>query len=441
MISEHSSSNTVNMDCQTEKQVNKSVDWDTLPFTALSKIYCLLDDQSRCQAGSVNSHWNTAYKTPQLWRKRHFKFDGTSCDDRALNYAKSVGRFMRTCTATNTMHCERYARRFQRSLTTYFNHLFKQDTQLRSFSFTELKLDRYFKDIATQAKLTKSMVRFFKTQHSLISFDMSSSWMSESHGYSVLDAVAKRSNKTMRNVNLEDFFGSHMAIYRSADFIRAMVRFTNLEEVKMNYNCVSNDLLLAMGVSNANCWKTLYIKCRKDEPYTQVIRPSTWIVLQQYCPQLSVTMCLDGVYNYDTVKRILNPAIPLKHLEITGSNPEDTFKPDDTLRHLATSFGNTLKSVLIEVQASSFPVERGLLNLVSDCKQLLRLEIKAGIVNLSVMEEVMAMVKDRLQRRDPQRPLGLFKLTVDNMPLTYYQEMAAIFRRHSCTGFQLQYRF
>ncbi|XP_006818072.1 F-box only protein 39-like [Saccoglossus kowalevskii] len=266
---------------------------------------------------------------------------------------------------------------------------------------------------------------------------MSSSWMSESHGYSVLDAVAKRSNKTMRNVNLEDFFGSHMAIYRSADFIRAMVRFTNLEEVKMNYNCVSNDLLLAMGVSNANCWKILYIKCRKDEPYTQVINASTWIVLQQYCPQLSVTMCLDGVYNYDTVKRILNPAIPLKHLEITGSNPEDTFKPDDTLRHLATNFGKTLKSVLMQVIPGSSPVEGGLLKLVKDCNKLSRLEIRAGIVNIHVMEQVMTAIKDRGEK---QPPFALFKLTIDNMPIVYYQEMTTILQRNTFPGFNLRCR-
>ncbi|XP_070572854.1 F-box only protein 39-like [Ptychodera flava] len=425
------------------RQGSARAQWGRLPATVLTEVFLHLDDQARGRAGVVNKHWYNIYKTPRLWRRRSFKLNGTFRDQRALKYARSLGRYLVYCFLTCSIHSDRFARRFQKSLTSYLHCLFQLKANLKEFAFTQLELDRYFKDVFVRVKMIRSLTRFLRSQKQLVYFDMTSSWMNEIEGYQVLDALTLKCHSTVEYLHLEDYFGSHIPVYRSSDFLEIMSRFRSLKVINLNYNCLSNALLLRLAENCGSALRTFNIKCFKEDPYTQLIWASSWGELKNACRKLSVCICFDGVFAYETVKRILSSAIPLTHVDMFGDNEDDSFDPDLTMRYLARNYHATLQEVHIDVQPGSREVGQGLLKLVRECQRLYQLEVKAMVVDLFSLHQMFKILRDK-QEQGQQRPqLELFKLIVNNMPLEYYEQMATVFQEFQSffQEYHLEYHF
>ncbi|XP_077996480.1 F-box only protein 39-like [Glandiceps talaboti] len=407
----------------------KRADWGNLPTTVLTDIFYLLDDKSRGRAGVVNKHWHNVYKTPRLWRKCHFRLHGSFRDERAIKYARTLGRYMRSGYITCGIHSDRFARRFQKSLTSYLHYLYNQRTQLEDLAFTRFELERYFRNQDIRSKLIRSLKRFLRIQRRLVYFDMTSCAMGELEGYQVLQALTNKCDATVQFLHLEDFFGSHISVYRSQEFVDVMSKFKTLKVINMNFNCLSNKLLLSLAETCGRTLKTLNIKCFRDDPYSQIIWGSSWGELKRACTNnLSVCICFDGVYAYEIVRRVLNPAIPLSHVDLYGDNEDDTFDPDITLRYLALNFNDTLQEIHLDVQPGSLEVGHGMLTLVKECKQLFQLEVKTMVVDLFSLHQMFLYIKDELVTRGERPRLEVFKLVINMMPLEYYEEMATIFQ-------------
>lgn len=80
----------------------------------------------------------------------------------------------------------------------------------------------------------------------------------------VLDALAAGSGRSVRVLNVEDFFHSRLAIYRMNHFHQVISRFKELSSFYVNYNCMSEELVRHMATTCAGKLLHMSIKVRND---------------------------------------------------------------------------------------------------------------------------------------------------------------------------------
>lgn len=151
-------------------------------------------------------------------------------------------------------------------------------------------------------------------------------------------------------LNIEDFFSQHVAVYCSSEFNKTMAMFCNLVSLTLKYDCISDELLKDLCENNSSTLQTINIKCHVHDPHGQVIWGMSWAKLARHTTNLKVNFFFERVMKYEQVMkyehlvRILLQEIPSRSISLRGcyfSEPDWSMRP--TLLDLLPIFRQTLQ--------------------------------------------------------------------------------------------------
>lgn len=222
----------------------------------------------------------------------------------------------------------------------------KSNNRLKSLSIQHLELDRLVWRNSIRTSFIKSLSFFLKkTGKHLDYLSLKGARLTVEQGCHVLNSLSYLRNESMASeLNIEDYFSHHLAIYSSPQFNKTMATFRNLASLTLNYNCLSDELLENLCENNAGTLWTINIKCHIHDPHGQVIWGMSWANLARHATNLKVNFFFERVMKYERLARILLQEIPIRSISLRScyfSDPDWSMRP--TLVDLLPTFRHTLQ--------------------------------------------------------------------------------------------------
>ncbi|XP_019366851.1 PREDICTED: F-box only protein 39-like [Gavialis gangeticus] len=372
--------------------------WAYLPDVCLSHVFWWLDDRDRSQAALVCKRWSQAMYSGSLWRTRTITFRGmpsrlhTAELESSLWYVKKFGKYLehleiRFLNPYNAI----LTRKFQVTMKGLLSRLGKCNSRLVSLSMQHLELDRLVWKIITRNQFIKNLILFLKRVGShLDHLSLKGARVTLEEGCELLSSLSYLKNKSLASeVNIENFFERHLAVYRSPLFYETMSKFRNLAILTLNYNCISDELLDTLCEHNAHSLWTLNIKCHIHDPHRQIIWGASWANLGKRAPKLRVNFFFERVMKHDKLARILLAEIPVRSINLRSCyfrDPDWTMRP--TLTNLLPSYKHILQKLTLEFNNSHEFLDEELLQLVLSCRKLFFLKIWA-FLDITFVERLL----------------------------------------------------
>lgn len=327
--------------------------WAVLPDVCLRRVFWWLGDRDRARATLVCRKWNQTMHSADLWRHRTITFSGrpsrahASEFESALWYVKKFGRYLE--------HLEIHflnpynavlTRKFQVTMRGLLSCLGKSNSRLKSLSVQHLELDRPVWRSSIRTSFIKSLSFFLKKvgKH-LDRLSLKGARLSVEQGCAVLGSLSHfRGESVLSQLNIEDYFSHHLAVYSSPQFNKTMAAFRSLVSLTLNYNCVSDELLDSLCENNSRTLWTLNIKCHVHDPHGQVVWGMSWARLARQASGLKVNFFFERIMKHERLARILLREIPVRSISLRScyfSDPDWSMRP--TLTDLLPTFRHTLQ--------------------------------------------------------------------------------------------------
>ncbi|CAL1530761.1 unnamed protein product [Lymnaea stagnalis] len=290
----------------------RSISWTKLPYLVLVEIYRNLSEIDKVAMAQVCPEWWNAFKSPVLWRTKHFIFGGPDAKNagkRAVQYAEMLGSYLQEVSISCRHVTSNTCNVITETLEAFAKCL--SNARLRHFQIEDLELDRFWKYAHLRFNIENCLVTFFQGQHNLEVVTLASAQIALLSGTEILEALLKSSGHSIRILELMDFFHGRLAAYQLSRFVLTMSGFSNLEKVTLNYCCVCNELLQHWAKSLQGKLRHLTIKAGADEPHSHTLTNETWQRLVAACPKLTVEVALFGIAHANAVIPMLSPYIPL----------------------------------------------------------------------------------------------------------------------------------
>ncbi|NXG42971.1 FBX39 protein, partial [Psilopogon haemacephalus] len=361
--------------------------WAHLPDVCLRSIFHWLDDKDRSQAALVCVKWSHVMHSGSLWRCRTIAFHSRPSRtqvwelQRALFYAKKFGKYLEHLEIKlPNPYSTTFTQRFQMVMRDLLSHLGKCTDHLVSFSIQYLELERYFWRSVVRAQFVKHLATFLKrmSKH-LDCLDLKGARAALDDGCELLNSLSCLRNQSfVSKLNIEDFFGLHLHVYRSTLFHQTMSKFHSLVILSLSYNCLSDELLDILREHNAHSLSTLNIKCHIHDPHDQVVWGMSWAKLAKSAPKLTVNFFFERVLKHDHLAKILLVDIPVRSISLRScyfSNPEWIMRP--TLTSLIPAYHRLLQKLTLEFNNDCELLDEELLQLTLVCKRLSYLKVWA----------------------------------------------------------------
>ncbi|XP_069751664.1 F-box only protein 39-like isoform X2 [Narcine bancroftii] len=372
--------------------------WSELPEITLRQVFRWLGDQDRVRAALVCKCWNHVMHSPALWRSRTFTFCGRPSKYRraeyesAIWYVKKFGRYLENCEIKFTNpYNSLLTRRFQITMRSFLARLGNENNRLKSFTVQHLELDRLVWSSSVRNAFLKSLNFFLRREcRHLQSFNLRGARLSMEQGFSILNSLIQfRNRNSINELNIEDFFSHHLAIYANPTFPKIIRSFCELTSISINYNCISDDVLDNLCESCYQTLRTMNIKCHIHDPHNQVVWGLSWSKLAKRATNLKVNFYFDLVMKNDHLTRILVPEIPVRSLNFRScyfSDPDWSMKP--TLSDLIPHYKSTLQKLTLEFNNSHEQIDEELLHLVLTCGRLHYMKIWA-FLSIKFIETIL----------------------------------------------------
>ncbi|XP_055512321.1 F-box only protein 39-like [Leucoraja erinacea] len=372
--------------------------WSELPEVSLRQVFRWLGDQDRVRAALVCKCWNHVMHSPALWRSRTFTFCGRPSKYRraeyesAIWYAKKFGRYLVNCEIKfMNPYNSLLTRRFQITMRSFLARLGNENNRLKSFTIQHLELDRLVWSSSVRNAFLKSLNFFLRREcRHLQSFNLRGARLGMEQGFSILNSlIHQRNRSSISELNIEDFFSHHLAIYTNPTFPKILRSFCELTSISINYNCISDDLLDTLCESCYQTLRTMNIKCHIHDPHNQVVWGLSWSKLAKRATSLKVNFYFELVMKNDRLTRILVPEIPVRSLNFRScyfSDPDWTMKP--TLSELIPHYRSTLQKLTLEFNNSHERIDDELLQLVLTCERLHYMKIWA-FLSIKFIETIL----------------------------------------------------
>ena len=285
---------------------SNGVDWTQLPHIVVVKIMSYLSDDERVSMAKVCTTWSPLIDSGCLWRIRRFVFGTYSeiGERKAIAFAAKHGRHLRDL-EIKCRHPANSTKRFHKNISIFLSFL-HGNAVLTDFDLSSLMLERYWRHEHTKELLFSTLSRFLKGQKRLIWFGMTSAQFSLLGGFKLLESLGIGSGLTLKFLNLEDFFHGGLRVFSLSRFVNLMDRFCKLRVVSLNYNCVSNDLIMKMAERFPRILKELNIKVNRFDPRLHRVDSFAWHILNNACPKLKVSMVYFNLYNCELRMRYHN---------------------------------------------------------------------------------------------------------------------------------------
>nr|XP_002122397.1 F-box only protein 39-like [Ciona intestinalis] len=385
--------------------VSDTKSWDNLPHVSLIKIFTYLKESQLLELQFVCKRWYDVIRhTPSLWREKYFRFSGREPRDLthqpyryATHFIRTFGKYLhvlefRLHSPVSTGVCKK----FQVCVKVCLNHLAKSRARIKVLSLPMLQLDRsqwmlYKEDFCS------ALAKFFcKSQHSMRDVCLRGARANFDDGYKVLYAMGYNTGDTVTRLDLEDFFGrTPTPVYDKPQFVDCLKNFTNLQELDLNYSCLSEELLDGLAEKlNPDSLRWFYIKVYAYDPHNQVVWGHSWGALVKKCPSLKVNMLFQRVMTSDEHFRILLPQIPLSQVSFDGCYFADqSWQLYPTIASILPLFKKHLRRITIDLPDTREVFENELLTLIQHCDKLVSLKLYAFITSRFV-DRLLQMVQD-----------------------------------------------
>lgn len=318
--------------------------WVNIPDVVMIEIYKYLKDKDRAAAAITCKAWGRLFKTPCLWRSRHFEMGGYkahSNGSRACGFANLFGSYVKYLSISCSHPSYHTTKIFQKAIDDVFGRM--RNAQLMEFELERLELERYWKYETPRDRLISCFVRFFKSQKYIRTFDMTAAQCNLEGGIKLLQALGSSSGEKIEDLFIEDFFHSRIAVFQSDRYREAIYKFTNLTYLGINYNCLSDEIVDALSKTVEGKLECINIKVYKNDPHFHIISRNSWSLLRRKCPNLKVTVWFESIGHSTDIVPVLTKDIPLKDLHIwTGYDDEVEWRLGTTLDHIGSSFNKTI---------------------------------------------------------------------------------------------------
>ncbi|KAL4223717.1 F-box only protein 39 [Mactra antiquata] len=327
--------------------------WMSLPDLVLVEVFKYLPDCERANAALVCQSWYRAFKSPCLWRTRSFEMGGYKAQiygERACKFATSFGQYLRYLAISCSHPSYHTCKLFQKTIDDFLVTLKEADAQLVDFELCRLELERYWKYDTHRDKLVSIFSKFLKTQRRLQCFDMSSAQFPAFGGCRVLDAIGHHSGSTLQDLMIEDFFHSRLSLYNVKKFHKVITKFTNLQYLAINYNCLSDEVLEIFSKSLQRKLHFLNIKVFRNDPHFHRISGYAWKQFTLACPCLRVAYWFESVGMHNEIAPILAREAPVKDIHLwSGYDDDSDWRLSETIDHIADSYTNMIDLRMLHV--------------------------------------------------------------------------------------------
>nr|KAF6456016.1 F-box protein 39 [Rousettus aegyptiacus] len=369
--------------------------WATLPDVCLRRVFWWLGDRDRSRAALVCRKWNQMMYSADLWRYRTITFSGrpsrvhASEFESALWYVKKFGRYLeyleiKFMNPYNAL----LTKKFQVTMRGLLSCLGKSNSRLKSLSIQHLELDRLVWRHSIKSSFIKSLTFFLKKMGKHLDYlNLKGARVTVEQGCHVLNSLSYLRNESMASeLNIEDFFSHHLAVYSSSEFNKTMSTFRNLVSLTLNYNCISDELLEDLCENNSSTLRTINIKCHVHDPHGQVIWGMSWAKLARHTTNLKVNFFFERVMKYERLVRILLQEIPIRSISLRScyfSDPDWSMRP--TLLDLLPTFRHTLQVRIYTNRYETNEEDRTLREIYRKFRKLINSELNYFVIAYPMM--------------------------------------------------------
>ncbi|XP_074048596.1 F-box only protein 39 [Macrotis lagotis] len=372
--------------------------WASLPDVCLRRVFWWLGDRDRSRAVLVCRKWNQTMYSADLWRCRTITFSGrpsrshASEFESALWYVKKFGRYLEHLEIKflNPYNAV-LTKKFQVTMRGLLSCLGKSNNRLKSLSIQHLELDRLVWRSSIRTSFIKSLSFFLKKVSKHLDYlNLKGARLAVEQGCHVLSSLSHlRSESFASELNLEDYFSHHLAVYSSPQFNQTMSMFRSLVVLTLNYNCISDELLETLGENNASSLWTINIKCHIHDPHGQVIWGMSWAKLAKHAANLKVNFFFERVMKHERLTRILLQEIPVRSVSLRScyfSDPDWSMRR--TLTDLLPTYRHTLQKLTFEFNNNHESLDDELLHLILSCEKLFYFKIWA-FLDVKFVERIL----------------------------------------------------
>ncbi|KAK2488557.1 hypothetical protein MC885_011983 [Smutsia gigantea] len=377
--------------------------WAALPDVCLRRVFWWLGDRDRSRVALVCRKWNQMMYSAELWRYRTITFSGrpsrvhASEYKSAVWYVKRFGHYLEHLEIKFLNPCNVFlTKKFQITMRGLLSCLGKCNDRLKSLSIQHLELDRLVWRNSIRRSFIKSLSSFLKKMGGHLGYlSLKGARLTVEQGCHVLNSLSYLSSESVvSELNIEDFFSHHLAVYSSPQFNRTMAMFRGLASLTLNYNCISDELLENLSENNASTLRTIYIKCHIHDPHRQVIWGMSWAKLARHTTNLKVNFFFERVMKYERLARILLQEIPVRSVSLRScyfSDPDWPMRP--TLLDLLPTFRHTLKKLTFEFNNNHESLDEELHLLILSCRKLFYFKIWA-FLDVTFVERILKSQKE-----------------------------------------------
>ncbi|XP_029468689.1 F-box only protein 39 [Rhinatrema bivittatum] len=372
--------------------------WASLPTVCLSHMFSYLGDRDRSNAAQVSKSWNLAMYSAALWQTRTITFSGRPSRSNASDFEAAVWhvrRFGKYLEHLEIKFLNPYnavlTRKFQLTMRGLLSRLGKSNNRLKSLTIQHLELERLIWRTTIRNSFIKSLSFFLKRVSKHLDYlNLKGARLTLEQGCAVLSSLSYLKNVTYTSeLNIEDFFSQHLAVYSNPLFTQTLATFQNLHILTLNYNCISDDLLQILCDNCSDSLGTINIKCHIHDPHGQVVWGMSWSNLARHANNLKVNFFFERVMKFDHLSRILLPEIPVRNISLRScyfSDPDWSMRP--TLTDLLPYYRHTLQRLTLEFNNSHEALDEELLCLLLNCERLRYLKIWA-FLEVKFVEKIL----------------------------------------------------
>lgn len=296
-------------------------------------------------------NWLRLFKNPTLWRSREFDFSGLQSQDvckSGCQFARTFGRHLRKLTITCGIPSFYTQRIIQKSVESFLFEMSNvRGLHLTSFSAEHMHLSTSWFFIGSRNRLVAAISRFLRRQVKLESVDLSAMHAPVDNACRLIDSVSRACGDTLSRLVIDDLFIRRAAAFLKKRYLRGIQRFTALKTLSLNYDYISEDVVMILGDSLGECLESLTIKVNKNSFRDHLISEQGWNSFREDCPNASVVIHFESMVNFSEMKPILVRGIPMKECQICGGYDESEWCLSDTINHISEYYKDILGEYIV----------------------------------------------------------------------------------------------
>ncbi|XP_071110715.1 F-box only protein 39-like [Haliotis cracherodii] len=384
--------------------------WDKLPDEALILVYGYLEDHDRASMSSVCKHWNSIFKTPTLWRERHFIFVGMRALDhtkKACEFITNVGPHLRRLVLECGHPVLHTARPIAEAVSTFLGHTIKIP-QMRISHFKVVYLDCYhswrFFDLS-RGKLIDALSKFIRKQRTLRKLDLSGAHLTSAEGMRCLSSAAQSpARKTIHYLHIKDLFELRYPAFQDNRFRDNLARFTSLRQLYLNYLYVDELVLQVLRTNSRTSLQYFRIVVDSCEPCNHSISAYAWRDFCDGCPYAKVVFHFLGKLSTEDYRRVFARCVPIYEIDILSWDryPSDRDPNSEDMSAVLAHIISTYSAQLVNFRLafdhlSNEPIDSALVMLLDRCTKLKDVCINTAI-RIDTVEKICATLKKKRPR-------------------------------------------